>query len=85
MNLGTSKTPDYSSKSGEDMTYEEIKEFIGKKVVVTDVDGGILCGTITNTEPEIQTASGKEEIELDAGPVLYGIPLDEIKSVMEIA
>mgnify|MGYP004463510441 CR=1 FL=1 len=67
------------------MTYEEIKDFIGKKVAITDIDGGVLRGTITNTEPEIQTASGKEEIELDAGAVLYGIPLDEIKNVIEIA
>ena len=66
------------------MTYEEIKEFIGKQVVVRDVGGKSFKGIITNTESEYDTSSGKEEIELDAGKVFYGIPLDEIKDIIEI-
>lgn len=66
------------------MTYKEIKEYIGKKVVVTDVDGQKLRGVITNTESEFETASGKEEIELDVGKAFYGIPFDEVESILEI-
>jgi hypothetical protein len=49
------------------MTYEEIKDFIGKQVIVRDVGGKSFKGIITNTESEYDTSSGKEEIELDAG------------------
>lgn len=66
------------------MTYEEIKKYIGKKVVLTDVDGNKFRGTITNMESEFDTESGKEEIELYTGKVYYGIPFDEIKSIMKI-
>lgn len=66
------------------MTYEEIKKYIGKKVVLTDVDNKRFRGVITNTESEFDTSSGKEEVELDAGKVFYGIPLDEIKSILVI-
>lgn len=66
------------------MTYEKIKDYIGKRVVLTDIDGQKFRGIITNTESEFDTASGKEEIELDAGKVFYGIPFDEIKSIMII-
>ena len=62
------------------MTYDEIKEFMHKKVIVTDIDKG----TLTNTVSEYDTTSGKEEIELDAGKISYGIPLDEIKNIVEI-
>ena len=41
-------------------------------------------GIFTNTVSEYDTSSGKEEIELDAGKVFYGIPLDEIKDIIEI-
>lgn len=71
-------------RGGDCMTYEEIKGYIGKTVVVTDIDGKKFRGVITNTESEFDTASGKEEIELDAGKVYYGIPFDEIKSILEI-
>lgn len=66
------------------MLYEEIKEYIGKSVIVTDTDDRIFRGVITNTESEFDTTSGKEEIELYTGKVYYGIPLDEIKSVVKI-
>lgn len=66
------------------MVYEEIKDHIGKKVIVTDIDDQKFMGVITNTESEFDTSSGKEEIELDAGKVYYGIPFDEIKSIMVI-
>lgn len=66
------------------MTYEEIKDYIGKTVIVTDIDGQKFRGVITNTESEFDTASGKEEIELDTGKVSYGIPFDEIKYIMKI-
>lgn len=66
------------------MTYEEIKDYIGKKVVLTDIDGQKFKGVITNTESEFDTTSGKEEIELYTGKVYYGIPFDEIKSIMVI-
>ena len=64
------------------MTYEEIKGFIGKQVIVRDVGGKSFKGIITNTESEYDTSSGKEE--LDAGKVFYGIPLDEVKNIIEI-
>lgn len=66
------------------MTYDDIKEFIGKKVVLTDIDEQKFRGIITNTESEFDTPSGKEEIELDAGKVFYGIPFDEIKEILVI-
>ena len=66
------------------MTYEEIKDYIGKKTVVTIKNGKKFRGVITNTESEFDTTSGKEEIELDTGKVFYGIPFDEIKSILEI-
>lgn len=66
------------------MTYEGIKDYIGKKVVVMDIDGKKFRGVITNTVSEFETSSGKEEIDLDTGKAFYGIPIDEIKSVLEI-
>ena len=66
------------------MSYDEIKDFIGKQVVLTDIDNQKFRGIITNTESEFITTSGKDEVELDAGTCFYGIPFDEIKSIMEI-
>lgn len=66
------------------MTYEEIKKFIGKKVILKDIDERRFKGIITNTESEFDTTSGKEEIVLDAGSCFYDIPFDEIKSIMII-
>ena len=36
------------------------------------------------TESEYDTSSGKEEVEIDAGKVFYGVPLDEIIKIEEI-
>lgn len=66
------------------MGYEEVKKYIGKKVVVTDIDDRKFKGTITNTESEFDTESGKEEIELYTGKIYYGIPLEEIKKIILI-
>lgn len=66
------------------MSYEEIKDYIGKKVILTDVGGKQFRGVIYNTESQFDTPSGKEEIELGTGTCFYGIPLDEIKSIIEI-
>lgn len=66
------------------MLYKEIEEYIGKNVIVTDTRDKKFRGTITNTEPEFDTESGKEEIELYTGKVYYGIPLDEIKNIIKI-
>lgn len=66
------------------MTYEEIKEYIGQKVIVTDIDDQKFRGVIFNTESEFDTTSGKEEIEIRVDDVWYGIPFDEIKSIMRI-
>lgn len=66
------------------MTYKQIEKFIGKKVVLTDIEGKRFRGLITNTESEFDTSSGKEEIELDTGTLYVGIPFDEIKDIMEI-
>ena len=67
------------------MTYDEVKRFLHKKIIVTDIDGNRIKGILfTNTLSEYDTSSGKEEIELDAGKVFYGIPLDEIKDIIEI-
>lgn len=71
-----------STKRGDSMSYDEIKEYIGKKVVLTDIDNKKFRGVITNTESEFDTTSGKEEIELDTGKVCYGIPFDEIKTIL---
>ena len=64
------------------MTYEEIKDYIGKKVVITCIDNKKIMGVITNTESEFDTTSGKEEIEVDSEKVYYGIPFDEIKDIL---
>lgn len=66
------------------MTYDEVKRFLHKKIIVTDIVGNRIKGIFTNTVSEYDTSSGKEEIELDAGKVFYGIPLDEIKDIIEI-
>lgn len=66
------------------MLYEEIKEYIGKSVIVTDVNGKKFRGVITNTESEFDTESGQEEIELYTGKIYFGIPIDEVKTVVEI-
>lgn len=72
------------AKRGDCMTYEEIKDFIEKKVILTDIDGQKFIGIITNTESQFDTPSGKEEIELYTGKVFYGIPFDEIKTIIAI-
>lgn len=66
------------------MLYGEIKEYIGKSVIVTDMSGEKFRGVITNTESEFDTKSGKEEIELYTGKIYFGIPIDEVKNVVEI-
>lgn len=66
------------------MTYEKIKEFIGKQVVIRDIRGKSFKGIITNAESEYDTSSGKEEVEIDAGKVYYGVPIDEIEKIIEI-
>ena len=66
------------------MTYEKIKEFIGKQVVIRDIRGKSFKGIITNTESEYDTSSGKEEVEIAAGKVYYGVPIDEIEKIIEI-
>ncbi len=71
-------------KRGDFMTYEEIKDFIGKKVVLTDIDGQKFQGVIFNTESEFDTSSGKEEIEMRVKDVWYGIPFDEIESILTV-
>ena len=76
--------PIIQARGGDCMTYKEIKDYIGKAVVLKDIDGQKFRGVITNTESEFDTESGKEEIELDTGKSFYGIPIDEIESVIEI-
>ena len=71
-------------KRGDFITYEEIKDFIGKKVVLTDIDGQKFQGVIFNTESEFDTSSGKEEIEMRVKDVWYGIPFDEIESILTV-
>lgn len=66
------------------MVYEEIKPYIGKKVILTDIDNQKFRGIIFNTESEFDTSSGKEEIEMRVNDVWYGIPFDEIKSIILI-
>ena len=60
------------------MTYDALTKFLGKPVLVTYMDGRQFRGVFTNT------ASGKDEIELDAGTFCYGIPLDEITDITEL-
>lgn len=72
------------AKRGDIVEYEQIKEHIGKRVVLTDIDGKKFTGIITNTVSKYDTSSGKEEIELDTGKVYYGFPFEEIKSIMDI-
>ncbi len=66
------------------MTYDSIKGMLGKEVIVTNIDGKHFKGKFTNTESEFDTESGKEEVEIDTGVVFYGIPLDDIKSMVEL-
>ena len=46
------------------MTYDEVKGFLHKKIIVTDIDGNHITGIFTNTVSEYDTLSGKEEIEV---------------------
>lgn len=66
----------------KNITYS--KKIFAQKIIVTDIDGNRIKGIFTNTVSEYDTSSGKEEIELDAGKVFYGIPLDEIKDIIKI-
>lgn len=43
------------------MTYEEIKGYIGKKVVLTDIDEQKFRGVITNTEVSSIQSRGKRK------------------------
>lgn len=70
-------------KVDDNMTYKEVKKYIGKNVILTDVDGQKFRGVIINTEAGFDTESGKEEIELYTGKIYIGIPLDEIESIMK--
>ena len=60
------------------MTYDEVKRFLHKKIIMTDIDGNRIKGIFTNTVSEYDTSSGKEEIELDAGKVFYAADPDTI-------
>ena len=66
------------------MTYDALTKFLGKPVLVTYMDGRQFRDVFTSTESEFDTASGKDEIELDAGTFCYGIPLDEITDITEL-
>lgn len=66
------------------MVYKEVEKYIGKNVIVTDVSDKKFRGIITNTESEFDTESGKEEIEIYTGKIYYGIPIDEVKEIMQI-
>lgn len=66
------------------MSFEEIKDYIGKKVILTDIDGRKFRGEIFNTESKYDTSSGKDEVEIRVKDVWYGIPFDEIKAIVEI-
>ena len=66
------------------MTYDALTKFLGKPVLVTYMNGRQFRGVFTNTEFEFDTASGKDEIELDAGTFCYGIQLDEITDITEL-
>lgn len=46
-----------------------LKDFIGKRVLVTTQDGRQFSGLFTNTESEFDTASGEDEIELECRTV----------------
>ena len=41
------------------MTYDEVKRFLHKKIIVTDIDGNRIKGIFTNTVSEYDTSSGK--------------------------
>lgn len=64
------------------MPYSEIEKYIGQQVIVTDIDDKRFKGIIFNTESWLDTSSGKDEIEIRVGDVWYGIPFDEIKSII---
>ena len=66
------------------MTYDALTKFLGKPGLVTYMDGRQFRGVFTNTESEFDTASGKDEIELDAGSFCYGIRLHEITDITEL-
>ncbi len=66
------------------LTYDSIKGMLGKQVIVTAMNGKHFKGKFTNTESEFDTESGKEEVEIDTCVVFYGIPLDDIKSMVEV-
>lgn len=71
------------AKGDDNMTYKEVKKYIGKNVILTDIDGQKFRGVITNTESKFDTESKKEEVELYTGKIYVGIPLDEIESIMQ--
>lgn len=67
------------------MEYAEIEKYIGQLVIVTDIDDQKFKSVIYNTESQFDTSFGKEEIEIRVGDVWYGIPFDEIKTIMVVS
>ena len=65
--------------------YEEIEPYIGREVILTDIDNQKFIGIIYNTESRFDTSSGKEEIEIRVDDMWYGIPFDEIKSIIDFS
>ncbi len=66
------------------MQYEEIEKYIGQLVILTDTDGQKFKGIIHNIESWLDTSSGKDEVEIRVEDVWYGIPFDEIKSIIAV-
>ena len=48
------------------MKYDDFKDMIGKRVQVTTHQGKQFFGLFTNTESEFDTASGEDEIVIEA-------------------
>ena len=68
------------------MKYDDFKDMIGKRVIVTTQGGKKYSGLFTNTESEFDTASGEEEIEIEArtasgNPYYIGIEFSNVSKI----
>ena len=66
------------------MKYREATKFFEKKVKITTLENEIFVGVITGFEDDLDTSSGKDEVELDVGEYDIGIEISDIKSIEEI-
>lgn len=67
------------------MTMHDFKSFFEKEIEVTTFEDEVFIGKLVGFEDELDSSSGKDEIELDAHSDYYlSLEIPDIKSVRTI-